>query len=261
MRFPPKFYKYRGMSNGSEKFVERTVLNDELYMATSSSFNDPFDLNPVFSFEGSKEEQIEDYIRLHEKFGVQCDGDLREIATALVEERLSADAIENTEATMGIAHRLAVADVTGVYCLTTEPDNLLMWAHYADNHKGICLEFSNQIALEVGVPMKVAYSHLRTPIRMYGAQENSLELSLCTKSSHWAYEEEWRLIRPQYDGGKGVAVFRPACLTGIIIGALASPETIDLVQCWARTRKEPLRLSRAVLSKREFALELRPFPR
>lgn len=261
MRLPSKFFKYRGMSGGNEKLVERTVLHNELYMATSGSFNDPFDLSPVFSFEGSKEEQIEDYIRLHKKFGEQCDGDLREIATALVEQRLSPGAIEDTEAIMSASHRLAVADVTGVYCLTTKPDNLLMWAHYADNHKGICLEFSSQIALEVGVPMKVEYSHLRTPIRMYGAQENSLELSLCTKSCHWAYEDEWRLIRPAYEGGKGIAVFRPECLSGIIVGALAPPETIDLVKCWARTRNEPLLLSQAVLSKREFALELHPLPK
>lgn len=258
MKLPSKFYKYRGMSGGSEKFVERTVLHNELYLATSSSFNDPFDLSPVFSFEGTKEQQIEDYIRLHEKFGGRSDGNLREIATALVETRLAPDAIAETEAIMAASHKFGVADVTGVYCLTTKSDNLLMWAHYADQHRGICLEFSNQIALEAGVPMKVEYSPLRTPIQMYGTQQNALELSLCTKSSEWAYEDEWRLIRPAYDGGKGIATFRPGCLTGIIIGALASRETVDLVQSWAKTRKEPLLVSRAVLSKREFALELIP---
>lgn len=259
MKLPSKFYKYRGMSGGSEKFVERTVLHNEVYLATSNSFNDPFDLSPVFSFKGTREEQIEDYIRLHKKFGGQSDIKLRETATALIDKSLAPEAIAETEAIMAASHKFAVADVTGVYCLTTKPNNLLMWAHYADHHKGICLEFSGQIALEVGVPMKVEYSPLRTPIEMYGGtQQNALELSLCTKSSEWAYEDEWRLIRPAYEGGKGIATFPPQCLTGIIIGALAPPETVDLVQTWAKNRKEPLLVSRAHLSRREFALEFRP---
>lgn len=29
----------------------------------------------------------------------------------------------------------------GVYCLTTVPDSILMWSHYANNHKGVCLEY------------------------------------------------------------------------------------------------------------------------
>ena len=29
----------------------------------------------------------------------------------------------------------------GVACFTTELNNILMWSHYADGHKGFCLEF------------------------------------------------------------------------------------------------------------------------
>ncbi len=29
-----------------------------------------------------------------------------------------------------------------IYCLTPDADSTLMWSHYADNHRGICLEFS-----------------------------------------------------------------------------------------------------------------------
>ena len=37
-----------------------------------------------------------------------------------------------------------------ILCLATEHDNLLMWSHYADSHKGICIEYTpfneNEIA-------------------------------------------------------------------------------------------------------------------
>jgi hypothetical protein len=29
----------------------------------------------------------------------------------------------------------------GIYCVSTNYDDVLMWSHYADSHKGICLEF------------------------------------------------------------------------------------------------------------------------
>ncbi len=32
----------------------------------------------------------------------------------------------------------------GVYCLCEKPDNLLMWSHYADAHRGICLQFDTK---------------------------------------------------------------------------------------------------------------------
>lgn len=258
MSFPATLYKYRGMNGGAEKYVERTVLHNEIYMALSRTFNDPFDLLPVFSFEGTMEERIEDYIRLHEKFGVQYSGDLRELAKRDVEARLSPETIKQTEAVMSAEHRAAVADVTGVYCVTTKPDNLLMWAHYADNHKGICLEFRGSIALTVGTPMKVQYSDTRTPIEMYRKQPNALELALCTKSSNWEYEDEWRIIRPEYEGGPGIATFSPLELTGIIIGAMADPETVELVKKWAAARTESLTLRQAALNTRKYALDLLP---
>ena len=43
-----------------------------------------------------------------------------------------------------------------IYCLTPIPNNILMWSHYADNHKGICLEFDTSIRL-FGTAREVDY--------------------------------------------------------------------------------------------------------
>jgi hypothetical protein len=32
-------------------------------------------------------------------------------------------------------------DRAGVACFSALPDDLLMWAHYADKHRGVCLKF------------------------------------------------------------------------------------------------------------------------
>ncbi|WP_444906683.1 DUF2971 domain-containing protein [Microbulbifer sp. SSSA008] len=93
-----------------------------------------------------------------------------------------------------------VYDDIGVLCLTTKPDNLLMWSHYAQNHEGFVLEldithpFFNQkikkhgsenICSYTGTPLKVQY---RTD-RYEGSWTNdSTHNALLVKSVEWSYE-------------------------------------------------------------------------
>ncbi len=35
----------------------------------------------------------------------------------------------------------AINDTIGILCFTEKNDNLLMWSHYANSHKGFVLEF------------------------------------------------------------------------------------------------------------------------
>jgi Protein of unknown function (DUF2971) len=44
-----------------------------------------------------------------------------------------------------------------IYCLTPHPDSTLMWSHYADNHKGVCLEFSSDTNTMFASALKVMY--------------------------------------------------------------------------------------------------------
>lgn len=90
----------------------------------------------------------------------------------------------------------------GILCLSECYDNLLMWAHYADSHKGFVIEFDEQNTFfdqrvsqndELRYLRKVQYSETR-PSRPF-ADIDSLDAFL-TKSSHWAYEQEWRMLLP-----------------------------------------------------------------
>lgn len=102
---------------------------------------------------------------------------------------------------------------------------------------------------------KVEYSQERVPINLYNdANDVAMSKTLLTKSSHWAYEVEWRLIR--HDKGSGTAPFRPHNLTGVILGAMAEPSTIEAVKLWARQRKAPLNLYQASISSTRYELEI-----
>lgn len=74
-----------------------------------------------------------------------------------------------------------------------------MWGHYADNHKGICLGFDLPILRADGVAyaVKIDYVDSLHPIDDRVLNETAynkkmVSIAQRTKSSHWAYEEEWR---------------------------------------------------------------------
>ena len=83
-----------------------------------------------------------------------------------------------------------------IYCLTPKPSNVLMWSHYADNHRGICLEFGvadNPLFRTASeVVYRKEYPHW-VPCDINDKPGLVMELIL-TKSCEWSYEEEYRLV-------------------------------------------------------------------
>lgn len=92
-------------------------------------------------------------------------------------------------------------NVLGILSLTAKEDNLLMWAHYANEHKGFVIEFEKENAffepmdannyIYKGI-QKVNYSKKRP--NNFLSDYNFDELFL-TKSIEWEYEEEYRIIK------------------------------------------------------------------
>ncbi len=92
---------------------------------------------------------------------------------------------------------------TLICSLTTEENSRLMWAHYADNHNGICIEYDAQDIL-VHTAAKLA------PI-LYNNEAPDVDVSdqisflksmrkvSFTKQSSWSYEEEWRVSKVVLD--------------------------------------------------------------
>jgi len=96
----------------------------------------------------------------------------------------------------------------GVLCLSERYDDLLMWAHYADCHKGFVIEFDSNSPFfhqrrsendSLRHLQAVIYSKERPAITLADTDMNELFL---TKSEHWAYEKEWRMIVGLADADK-----------------------------------------------------------
>ncbi len=252
---PAKFYKYRSMTGDAVKWVERTILFNEIYFAPASTFNDPFDLRPVFSLQATPDRQREDFLRLSRKFVPDITEEQRAIeADRVMATSMSKGDVGSTTAIIQLVHSHIITTTVGVYCVSTKRDDILMWSHYADSHRGICLEFDGTLPL-MAHAQKVRYKPEREPINPYiDGNEAAMDKALLTKAEQWSYEAEWRLCR--YKDGPGIVQFRPQNLTGVIIGALASVPTVDTVVAWVRQRSAPINVYRAAVSVKRFELDI-----
>lgn len=77
----------------------------------------------------------------------------------------------------------------GLLCFSSDKYNPVQWAHYADNHKGLCLGFE----IPNSYVEKVSYVANRLNKSILNAPEKQKKL-LTTKFNHWSYEQEYRML-------------------------------------------------------------------
>lgn len=100
-----------------------------------------------------------------------------------------------------------MAEIFLVGCLCTNHKNRLMWSHYADSHKGFCVEYDFSGTDEQTLsklPLPIIYTEERPLIPWKPALDNTKEnideataqltLGLLTKDQDWKYENEWRIL-------------------------------------------------------------------
>lgn len=85
---------------------------------------------------------------------------------------------------------------TGMICLGALWDNPMMWAHYGDKHKGVCLGFE----VEDNLVSVVNYTDKKIEVEFgehlphHGLSVELLTKVLTTKSSAWMLEQEHRVL-------------------------------------------------------------------
>lgn len=107
---------------------------------------------------------------------------------------------------------IQLSKVIGVSCFSTSSDNILMWSHYANKHRGVCIEYDFSLLEQLeninAFLLPVMYSNER-PLLPFeklelengqAKQESvirimpDLIIAILTKSEFWDYENEWRFI-------------------------------------------------------------------
>lgn len=232
---PQMIYKYFSDND----FCMNTIANDKMWYSSPACFNDVFDAD--FAIDDVRIKQtLLDLIKEN--------SDIRENSPAWVNI-----CSEINNAAVHLRTKLSKLRLNiGVSCFSESDSSLLMWAHYAHNHKGLCveyelLEFNNQLMFS---PAPVVYCEKRPCIGDLKL-ENSDSLSsfgflldnLLTKSPEWSYEREWRIIRDsgasgdEWDGEKNGALLPSIKPHAVIIGCDASDGFSEKVTEICRKRK------------------------
>lgn len=218
---PASLYKY--YSDKQRKFKE--IKDGKMWYSAPCKFNDVFDCD--ISIDDKK--VFDEALKLFsDKRGIRPGSRMWKDLRAQITKDLNRMRRTFDELRSG----------TGVACLCESDDSLLMWAHYANNHQGICVEYDlmdiNKVLGFTAVP--VIYSEERPCFNFLNPQSlqnDSTELlihSLTSKSVEWQYEREWRIIRDKeacgdcwYADGNGalLEMIRPSSIT---IGCAARAE-------------------------------------
>ena len=220
---PPVIYKYESFNNYSLS----NLKNAQIFLNRPVDFNDPFDCSLV-----------------RESFSY-CDEDLILFYNLVVTDKLTSLGLEKPPGSNKPVESIedvpgefkALVDKTskefaeekqkqylyrtGCSCFSEINDNLLMWSHYSDGHRGFCLEFDTSFN-PFNKALKVGYSDSFpriNPIKMLidGRDDTRSALApLLTKYSCWDYEKEWRLYHRE---PRKLFVYEVDALKAVYFGA------------------------------------------
>ena len=236
---PRYLYKYRSIKSATE-----FLKNNSIYFSNYQEFNDPFesackkkyDFTPVEYFEAFRRwgvDPISAVLKVEEIISGHVNGeDLQKQVTDLILN--------------GFAY----------FCMTKEPDNILMWSHYADSHKGVCLKFDilqdlDTFSLTVPVDYNSEYPEFDTLNGNPGVN------IITRKSPDWAYEHEHRTVKIN---AYGLHTIKKDVLAEVIFGCRTSEKDKTLIRDLAKSNGfNRVSFSEAMANPEAYKLDIRPY--
>ncbi len=228
-----ELYKYFSLEN-DPGFMENVIRDNTIKFGTPNKFNDPFECMSVIginSFNSTKK-KIEE---LTQKSGKKhSDGALLRAYDKIV-------GVSKTY------YKEKSLSQHGLLCLSGTWDDILMWAHYSNDHKGVVAIFQfNKNHSFYDKMMKVQYKKGATYFDV--EHPNSAKKfweSFSTKDPILEYENEYRVINPPSElhsfDGNGIKPFPRELLKGIIFGCRISHDVradiIKMVERYNSTLK------------------------
>jgi hypothetical protein len=237
------------------------------------SFNDPFEAKPLVDISGTKanvHKFIEKLVRANWLEGTPADRILKHRALERAFKRDPKAVFRNS--------LCEILNDYAVLSLTEDSLHPLMWSHYSDSHRGICIEFdATMYFFRFAHSIDYSESYPVVDPRKSSPEEIN-RISILTKAKFWEYEKEWRIILPKMNeqekaeqiamtdnalgrhliglhNGPGINTFPKECLTAVILGARISPDDANYIVELVKTNLPHARIERAHLNSGAFKLE------
>lgn len=120
--------------------------------------------------------------------------------------------------------------------------NILMWSHYADNHRGYCIKYKLSKYF-IKQDENDSFEHMFLKPIIYRKDEDKVDISemttintdlaFATKHESWGYENEVRLIvyNPnKEDAFYGIPLDKDSCIEAIYFGCRCEQKTINTIK-------------------------------
>ena len=258
-------YKYLPFNEGSLQTIAAGTMK---FANALLDFNDPFDCHPHFDLE-----HIAEVPKLKPEL-FKAAGYRRGLSPA---QRLARKGEFIARLRKNIHDgdfRRDVLERIGIVCLSRNGNNVLMWSHYADNHRGFMLEFRIPVfgtasdsvaAVDRLLPFPVKYQSVRPSIKIgHELPDNLHEKIILTKSDNWAYEEEERVV--YLERSPGIYAYRRDEILSSVVAGLNMPvpnrRTLEMAVKHAATNGlRGLALYHAEEAPRDFGLTVPGHPR
>lgn len=250
-------YKYLPFDEGSLRVISEGTLK----YTHPADFNDPFESTLAYDLKSLNDfpksglfKKVGDFQGLSPAKRIQKQSQWRHMLQSNVESGgFTRDILKNI----------------GILSLSRNPVSPLMWAHYADCHRGFLVEFdiniatTNQNELLPICPFPVIYAQDRPQIDL--ADRDNWQDCILTKSEEWSYEEEERVI--DHDRGPGIHPYnRNKFLSSVIAGARLSDEHFEMLKHAVNDASiqadRDIKIYRAQLSNKHYKVFVpeHPFP-
>jgi len=273
-------YKYRSIDKNTLKILG----NHELYFAKLSEFNDPWEGKPNLVVNGNQrsincycKSLVKKYLADSPEFSRISPQERIALGQQLL-NRLRRNPQQHFQDSLW-----RIISNYGILSLSENPDHPLMWSHYADSHKGICIEFdtsSHYFSYAYQVYYEQHFPTVCVDTESPRNDDKIAHIAILTKASFWSYEQEWRIVFPLqteeekssqiktvdssiakeliglHNGGSIAYKFPPQAITAIIFGAQISTENKKSITKIVKEHLPHSQLKEAKLHSTEFKLEI-----
>jgi hypothetical protein len=263
-----RLYKYRP----DNRHTLDIIKHQELYFSFAEEFNDPFDSRVVVAHFSGDEIQ---WRANAERFDIP-ENLKREAMKAL--ESLKFNSEKLREAYEKHEFRTFI-----VHCMSEIRDNILMWGHYTNCHRGVCLGFEtsthrNTLCIQMNDPrldaflegtyvnflpvLEVKYQcEYPEPYDIFEGRTDDLIGFLTTKGKDWKYEQERRLILPYAEINTRVLHYDRSALKEVILGRnmtdIFKNDIISLLRSEYKAKGLKVDVFQSELDDREYKLNMK----
>lgn len=261
MELPQYLFKY---ITWEKDFHKRMIIENEIFFTSAKNFNDPFDSSVPLRYDLGTEEQILDLYKSHIKRDHLHLSSSEIERVAINEMRINKVKDHKVIERNLDSQRKWAIEKYGIFAMTSEYKNILLWSHYADSHQGICVRFNCERFLEfiridcvknklLIVWDKIDYQTDYPLLNPFELNDNDVVLkSLLIKSYDWKYENEFRFIL--FDNPNKAIIIPDGIIDQVILGCnISDKDKNTLVEV---TKEKNIELLQSIIKRNTFGLDI-----